>query len=283
MTENNGEPHTDGAPIEKGEVPEAVAAAIATHNATRSPAYDLFDQSLCTHIYYANNSSDQLFKIAHTIEAARMVIAHDKNRAKDFDVEKIKVIRTVCYALTHAIKTPLQNKLRSLVCVRFGFEPSEENYKKYLEPWNPSGLRFFHDKLPKDLGMTYRIFHCASCRNEVGDDINGWTHTEKSSNSRSCAFCGASLDMNNFANPYPTFIDYGMKRGKNVSEAAYNIGLYTALSEDSYVEAINAFLMWIDEFIVETLCRVMEGVKTEIYSEVVKLYQQDREEKKNGL
>lgn len=259
-------------------IPEPVALANAVNEATRGPRFGIFEQVLCTHIYLAANTPEPLKKIQHIADAALMLDS-EKQKTLNIDAEKISVIKAVCTALSHAVKTNLQHKLKSLVSIRFGFTPNEENFKKYIEPWNIDGLNYYPEWMPHKLGKTYQVYLCAACRNEIANGLEGQTHIVKSGyNTKACEYCEAELDKYGYS---PYIIGYRILKGKKVSNAEFQFGVFSALSEDGYVTAINCFLQWSEAFILETMRKLTEAIKPEIYNEVVKLYQAQREEQKN--
>jgi hypothetical protein len=259
------------------EIPESVSLVNAVNEATRGPRFGIFEQVLCTHIYLAANTPEALKKIQHVTDAALMIDS-EKVKTLKIDIEKISVIKAVCTALSHAIKTNIPNKLKSLVSIRFGFVPNEENYKKYIEPWSTDGLSYYPEMMPHRLGKIYQVYLCAACRNEIANGLEGQTHIKGDYNFKVCDFCGANLDKYGYS---PYIICYRILKDKKVSDAEFQFGVFSALSEDGYVTAINCFLQWSETFILETMRKLTEAIKPEIYNEVVKLYQAQRQEQKN--
>jgi hypothetical protein len=91
---------------EKREIPEPVALANTVNEATRGPRFGIFEQILCTHIYIAANTPESLKKIQRIADAALM-LDPEKQSALGIDAEKVSVIKTVCTALSHAVRKKL--------------------------------------------------------------------------------------------------------------------------------------------------------------------------------
>jgi hypothetical protein len=123
--------------------------------------------------------------------------------------------------------------------VEFGFEPTEKNFEKYIKPWNTSGLNYYAEELPHWLGRIYKVYYCASCRNEIANQKDGCLYISKSHGRDECTLCGAELDKYGYI---PYIIGYRIIKHKEVSNADFLFGIFTVLSENDYVTAINSFL-----------------------------------------
>jgi hypothetical protein len=253
------------------EIPESVSLVNAVNEATRGPRFGIFEQVLCTHIYLAANTPEPLKKIQHIADASLM-LELDKQKSLCIDAEKVSIIKTVCNALSLSVKTRIPNGASAIVSVKFGVEPSKENFDKYLSPWYTSGFYYNPEWLPSDLRC--RVFLCSYCNSEIANSEEGKINVTHSFSTDSCGSCGRTLSGER---------DYKIKyrKAKDVSQIEFKFGIFTALSELGYIAALNAFLQWSDLFILETMRKLTDAVKPEIYNEVIRLYAAQKEEQKH--
>jgi hypothetical protein len=102
--------------------------------ALRGPRRGVYEQLLSGLLIKANSTSDQLKKI-HVICEAYLF---SKTKEK-LDMNLIDVCLTVCESL---IQTEIKKK-SNVVNVAWTFVTSEENWKKYIEPWQKIGLSYY--------------------------------------------------------------------------------------------------------------------------------------------
>jgi len=245
----------------------------------RGPKYGVYEQLLAQHLVQATVSTDPLRKIQLVCEGALMVTG-EKRKALQIDMEKLEVVRAVNEAFIH--RSEITNKFYDcLVVVEFGFEESEENFKRYITPWDgDSGLYHYPLRLAhhySSLGTSYREFYCRSCRNPVADDLKGRTGFD----GERCKFCGADLKQNNYSNPYPFIIQHAFKKHKSTPDWKMFFATCHALSQPGYSELKNFFLKWAMPFTMQLMNKLTQVVRPEIYNEIAKMFVKARREEKS--
>ncbi len=96
----------------------------------------IYQQLLGSLLIKANRTDDPLIKISCICEAAYM----SRNK-KVLDMNLIECCFTVCKSLQN-VRT-INKKNWSYIRVTFPFIPNEENWKKYIAPWQKISLRYY--------------------------------------------------------------------------------------------------------------------------------------------
>jgi hypothetical protein len=158
---------------ENQEVNEAKSLIENVSDATNGPRFGIFEQVLCSLIYQAANNPDPMRKVQLVTDGA-MMLEPDKQKSLGIDIVKVKIIKTVNTAFLSTILTAIPNKRFRLVTLRFGFEPTIENFNKFIKPWYYSGsFHYFPQYVSDSLCIKYRVYFCSRCHNEVGNDNQG--------------------------------------------------------------------------------------------------------------
>lgn len=238
--------------------------------ALRGPKFGIFEQLLCQHLVQATVSADPLRKIQLIVEAALMVDT-EKQKPLQIDLERLEVVRTVTEAFTHRSEKS-NNVYDCMVNVRFGFEESEENYNRYVQPWHNGGhLLHYPTRLAElfsDLGTSYRVFYCASCHNVVADDQKGKIGmTDRDV----CKFCGANLKASSY-NPRPFFVHNPFRPHDSTPEWKMFFAICNCLSRAGYNRLKTSFLEWAMPFTMQLMRKLTQAVRPEIYNEIAKMF-----------
>jgi hypothetical protein len=269
--------------LKENELNEAKNLVTSVSEATSGPKFGVFEQILCSHLYQAGNTPDPLRKI-QLISDAALMLEKAKRDSLGIDTEKTLVVKTICTAFLHALKRKIRDCSVLCVSVKFGFSPSEENYKRYIDPWYQNGaLIHFPEYVDESVGSLKVTWRCARCDNEVGDCEKGLLKYTKARNQDSCAFCGANLTYDRYCNPRPVTMGKRLKRYKNTTDPEFFFGLLTGLSEASFIFLTNTYLEWATPFILDLTRRLSEAVRPEIYNEIAKMFADvNKEPKKEG-
>ena len=237
--------------------------------ALRGPKFGIFEQLLCQNLVTATMTTDSLRKVQLITEAALM-LDPEKQKSLGMDAEKALLIYSVCTALQHKISTKLRQYHRPMVSVKFGFNPTQDNFKKFIEPWHREGsLRYYADFMSKSLGKVYKVFYCAGCSNAISDHEKGnYGITED----HTCKFCGANLEVNAWDNPQPFILGHKFVKDESVQEFEVFFSTCFCLAEDGYVALENSFLEWCMPVILETMRKLTEAVRPEVYTEIARMF-----------
>jgi len=241
----------------------------------RGPKYGIFEQLLSQHLVLATLTSDPLRKIQLVCEAS-LLVDEEKRRAIQLDLAKVDVVKTVNDALQHKILCNLKQKITPVVTVKFGFEPSEENYGKYVAPWwRNLELSIWPHWMKQTMGKTYRVFFCSSCSNRVGDDLEGNTGMKD----ERCIFCGRSLSTRDYSydDPQPYFITHRFKAKEDVPYWQLFFSYCHALNQSGYNTLETCFLKWSIPLTMQTMAKLTKAVKPGIFRDILKMFARSRE------
>jgi len=259
---------TQGSEIEEGQkLAETVTSAI------RGPKYGIFEQLICQRLIQATVTTDPLRNVQLIAETVLM-IDPEMQKKLELDMAKTEIVKLVCDALQHRTTINLIDRLRPLVTVKWGFPKTEENFKKFVEPWNNTGHSYYPDQIQSEHGVQYKYWVCANCRNAVADSIRGKLGIKKRANyydKDTCMFCGVDLERDSVLNPNPLLFYIGFEWDKDATNAERFFPITEALTQDGYASLETNFLAWAMPFIMDTTRRLTEAVKPEIYNQIAKL------------
>jgi hypothetical protein len=266
------------------EIEDSQKLAETVTGALRGPKYGIFEQLICQRLIQATVTTDPLRNVQLITEATLMIDSEMQKTLK-LDMEKTEIVKLVCDALQHRVSTNLKDHIRPLVTVKWGFPLTEENFKKFIEPWNNASLQHFPAHIQSKHGFHYRYWVCANCQNTVGDSIRGNFETEKGSSygylydkKEMCKFCGIDLEHGNYRNPYPFVFYIGFEWDSDATNAERFFAVTEVLTQDGYASLETNFLAWAMPFIMDTTRRLTEAVKPEIYNQIAKMMIKPKDE-----
>ena len=177
--------------------------------------------------------ADSLLSIKLVTDAALM-LSDNQNKELGIDRNRVKTFNMLSNCLLNPIKNRYDKKKVSLIA--WGFADMEENYKRYIEPWE-NGFDFYPSDFmnPKKV---YRRFYCRRCVRQVYlEQIDNLSERERVP--EFCIFCGFTLD-----NRHKVFFrDYF----KAVTEPRWSFffdATRNALSQSGYQKLVNSFSTW---------------------------------------
>lgn len=267
--------------MSQNEMNEAKALIENVSEATNSPKFGVFEQVVCSHIYQAGNTPDPLRKIQLLTDAALML---DPKKAESLkiDVEKTKVISIVNNALQTA--AVIKKSDHTLIKIKFPFNETPENYKKYLAAWLTKQPRYYPYYIGSDIGQVFKRYFCYNCNREVGNEIDGPVGVGEEivkgyppTTYKICKYCKSRFT---YYYSYMSIEDF--LKNDDVSEAIFFFRVCEALTQSGFVTVQNCFISYALPFVLDLTRRLSESVRPEIYLEIAKIRADiDRDVSKN--
>jgi len=136
------EPELQEEPIEegKGRDAEELADREFISSVIRAPRQGAYEQFLCQLLAQSVICTDPLKRVKIVCEAA-WTIKEPERKDLAIDYDRVGVLNAVANALLN----PSSQKcdLSEVVSVPWGFDPTEDNFKKYIDPWLRGTVNYF--------------------------------------------------------------------------------------------------------------------------------------------
>lgn len=142
------------------------------------PKYDPYVKLVSDALHLAA-SSDSLQQVKVMVLQAYAFNSVQQDDKTKLDEQELDVIDSVSRALLVPVKTLYHTTL--FVSVPWGFKDTDENYEKYIRPWDTAYLEHFKELLRKDVDPASRtkvFFATSACLTEVGYQslVSAFTH-----------------------------------------------------------------------------------------------------------
>lgn len=151
---------------EKGKTEKEFEGFVST--AMRGPRRGIYEKLLAGKLIQASTVGDPLKKIQNICEAAFLCKKKDKL--------DLNLVETASLVSASFMNTEITQKLDVMVIVAWAFDKTEENWKRFIKPWNKVGLRYFpletpyrRRKYPSKLRYTGRSYFDYEAENEQLD------------------------------------------------------------------------------------------------------------------
>ena len=118
---------------EKGKTQKEFEGFVGT--ALRGPKMGIYQNLLAGLLIHASTVSDPLKKIQNICEAAYLC-----KKKKGIDMGFVEVASTTCVSL---LNTEISQKSGEAVEIAWAFNQTEENWEKYVKPWQESKISFY--------------------------------------------------------------------------------------------------------------------------------------------
>lgn len=265
MREENKQNETKNGTIEN----EQEELGQIASQALRGPKFGVFEQLICQHLVQATVTSDSLLKI-HFITDAALMLDAEKVKSLKIDAKKLEIVKAVCEALR---KRSIQDREGiSLFSVRFGFEITEENFTKFIDPFwgEKKGLTHYPSRINDRFGTRLILYYCPSCHSQVGDSKRGRTGY----NGDCCDYCGQDLTpnyspVNRRTGPYPVA---SLEKDPDVPYWEYFFEICRVLAPMGYTLLQNAFLKWAMPCAMDFMRKLTQAVRPEIYNQIAAMF-----------
>jgi len=127
-------------PNEDGEQSEELTDAEFISSVIRAPRQGAYEQFLCQLLAQSVICTDPLKRVKIVSEAAWTIKETERDKL-EIDYERVGVLNAVANAL---LNPSGQNcDFWEVVSVPWGFDPTEENYKKFIAPWQRGTVNYF--------------------------------------------------------------------------------------------------------------------------------------------
>lgn len=203
-----------------------------TATSIRGPKRGIYEQLLCGLLLKASNTNDPLIKISAICEAAYMSRKKDK-----LDMNLIEVASLVCTSFMNTETT----KKTDAVKITWAFSTTEENWKRFIEPWQKISKSFY----PFETDLRNKLYPLQFRYDRYNYD-----------------------DANKFA-------EWREEVNKNISEKIHEMELYkaffeitTALAKNSFLALQGEFSRWALPKLLEVQAAIAEEVDPEVYAQV---------------